>query len=66
MVRGVAVPDAITFLLAAPILNPITIVVTYQAFGFSDGVLFWRVLGGFMIANLRAGCLVVTLDQRIC
>ena len=51
VVRGIAVPDAITFLLAAPILNPITIVVTYQAFGFSDGVLFWRVLGGFMIAN---------------
>jgi uncharacterized protein len=51
VVRGVAVPDAITFLLAAPILNPITIVVTYQAFGFSDGILFWRVLGGFLIAN---------------
>jgi uncharacterized protein len=31
---GIAVPDAITFLLGAPILNPITIVVTYQAFGF--------------------------------
>jgi uncharacterized membrane protein YraQ (UPF0718 family) len=31
VVRGIAVPDAITFLLAAPILNPITIVVTYQA-----------------------------------
>jgi uncharacterized protein len=52
VVRGVAVPDAITFLLAAPILNPITILVTYQAFGFSDGILFWRVLGGFLIANL--------------
>lgn len=52
VVRGIAVPDAITFLLAAPILNPITIVVTYQAFGFSDGILFWRVLGGFLIANL--------------
>jgi uncharacterized protein len=34
VVRGIAVPDAITFLLGAPILNPITIVVTYQAFGF--------------------------------
>ena len=51
VVRGIAVPEAITFLLAAPILNPITIVVTYQAFGFSDGILFWRVLGGFLIAN---------------
>src|SRR4030095_4543342 len=32
VVCGVAVADSITFLLAAPILNPITIVVTYQAF----------------------------------
>jgi len=50
--RGVPVSDAMTFLLAAPILNPITIVVTYQAFGFSDGILVWRVVGGFVIANL--------------
>jgi len=51
IVRGISVSDAMTFLLAAPILNPITILVTYQAFGFSDGILFWRVLGGFLIAN---------------
>ena len=51
VVRGLSVSDAMTFLLAAPILNPITIVVTYQAFGFSDGILFWRVIGGFLIAN---------------
>jgi uncharacterized protein len=52
MTRGLTVGDALTFLLAAPILNPITILVTYQAFGLSDGILFARVLGGFMIANL--------------
>ncbi len=52
MSRGLTVPDAITFLLAAPILNPITIVVTYQAFGFSGGILAWRVIGGFLVANL--------------
>ena len=52
MTRGLTVADSLTFLLAAPILNPITILVTYQAFGFSDGILFWRVLGGFLIANL--------------
>ncbi|WP_375432903.1 permease [uncultured Friedmanniella sp.] len=52
LVRGLSVADAMTFLLAAPILNPITIVVTYQAFGFSDGILFWRVVGGFAAANL--------------
>ena len=50
--RGVPLADAMTFLLAAPILNPITIVTTYQAFGFSDGILVLRVVGGFVIANL--------------
>jgi uncharacterized membrane protein YraQ (UPF0718 family) len=52
MTRGLTVSDSLTFLLAAPILNPVTILVTYQAFGFSDGILVWRVLGGFLIANL--------------
>jgi uncharacterized membrane protein YraQ (UPF0718 family) len=52
MTRGLSVADSLTFLLAAPILNPITILVTYQAFGFSDGILFWRIVGGFVIANL--------------
>jgi uncharacterized membrane protein YraQ (UPF0718 family) len=52
VVRGLTVSDAVTFLLAAPILNPITIVVTYQAFGFSNGILLWRVVGGFAVANL--------------
>ncbi|WP_439653935.1 permease [Schumannella soli] len=51
VVRGLSVPEAMTFLLAAPILNPITIVTTVQAFGWSDGIVVWRVLGGFLIAN---------------
>jgi uncharacterized membrane protein YraQ (UPF0718 family) len=52
MTRGLSVADSLTFLLAAPILNPITILVTYQAFGLSNGILFWRIMGGFLIANL--------------
>jgi uncharacterized protein len=52
MTRGLTVADSLTFLLAAPILNPITILVTYQAFGVSNGILFWRIMGGFLIANL--------------
>lgn len=52
MARGLSVPDALTFLLAAPVLNPITVLVTYQAFGFGNGILVWRVAGGFLVANL--------------
>ncbi|WP_082492381.1 permease [Leifsonia sp. Root4] len=52
ILRGFTVGEAMTFLFAAPILNPVTIITTYQAFGWSDGILVSRILGGFVIANL--------------
>ena len=32
--RGFTVPESMTFLIAAPTLNPVTIITTHQAFGF--------------------------------
>lgn len=52
MVRGFTVAEALTFLLAAPILNPVTIITTYQAFGWDNGILVSRIIGGFVVANL--------------
>ncbi|WP_199280452.1 permease [Salinibacterium sp. CAN_S4] len=52
IVGGFTVPEAMTFLLAAPIVNPITIITTHQAFGFDDGILVARIAGGLAIANL--------------
>ncbi|MDQ4137328.1 MAG: permease [Actinomycetota bacterium] len=52
MIRGFSVSESITFLLAAPILNPVTIITTYQVFGWDDGILLARVLGALAIANL--------------
>lgn len=52
IIRGVSVPETMTFLVAAPIINPVTIITTYQAFGFDDGILVARVLGGLVLANL--------------
>lgn len=49
---GFTVSESITFLLAAPILNPITIITTHQAFGFDNGILVARLVGGFVIANV--------------
>jgi uncharacterized membrane protein YraQ (UPF0718 family) len=49
---GLTVPEAMTFLFAAPILNPITIITTQQAFGWDSPVLAARVAGGLLIANL--------------
>jgi len=52
IMRGLTVPETMTFLLAAPILNPVTIITTYQAFGWDHGILVGRIAGGFVIANL--------------
>lgn len=52
VIGGFTVPEAMTFLLAAPIVNPITIITTHQAFGFDDGILVARILGGIAIANI--------------
>ncbi|GAA1964602.1 permease [Microbacterium deminutum] len=52
LMRGFSVPETLTFLIAAPIVNPIVIITTHQAFGFSDGILIARLVGGYAIANL--------------
>lgn len=52
MMRGFTVSETLTFLIAAPIVNPIVIITTHQAFGFDDGILIARLLGGFAVANL--------------
>jgi len=52
LMRGFAPAETLTFLIAAPIVNPIVIITTHQAFGFSDGILIARLLGGYAIANL--------------
>ncbi|MGL4340160.1 MAG: permease [Rhodoglobus sp.] len=52
ILRGLTVSESVTFLLAAPILNPVTVITTYQAFGWDHGILAGRIIGGFVIANL--------------
>ena len=51
IVKGLSVSESMTFLLAAPIVNPITILTTAQAFGWDSPILLARVVGGFLIAN---------------
>jgi len=52
MMRGLAPAEAMTFLIAAPIVNPIVIITTHAAFGFDGGILIARLVGGYLIANL--------------
>lgn len=52
LLRGFTVPESLTFLLAAPILNPVTIITTQQAFGSDHSIVVARIIGGFLIANV--------------
>lgn len=52
MMRGLAPAEALTFLVAAPIVNPIVILTTHAAFGWDGGILVARLIGGYAIANL--------------
>ncbi len=52
MVQGFTVGESLTFLLAAPILNPITIITTQQAFPNDPAILWARLIAGFVIANI--------------
>jgi uncharacterized protein len=64
IVKGLTVAESMTFLLASPIVNPITIITTQQAFGFSNGILVARLLGGFLIANLVGWLFSRSPDQQ--
>lgn len=50
--KGVALPIAVTFMLSAPIINPIVIVSTLYAFPGQPQVALFRVTFGLMIALL--------------
>lgn len=52
ILKGFTVSESLVFLLAAPILNPVTIITTHQAFREDNIVLFARIAGGFLIANI--------------
>ncbi|MDO4780936.1 MAG: permease [Candidatus Saccharibacteria bacterium] len=63
LARGLTPAEALTFLLAAPILNPVTIITTQQAFK-DDSVVVWaRIIGGFLIANV-IGWLCTRLSKQ--
>lgn len=52
LAKGLTPSESLVFLLAAPVLNPVTIITTQQAFASDMTILWARVLGGFAIANL--------------
>lgn len=52
MVQGLKPSEAVTFLLAAPVLNPVTIWSTWAAFGYDGSIVVSRVAATLLIANI--------------
>jgi uncharacterized protein len=50
--QGFTAAESITFLLAAPILNPVTLITTHQAFPTDSHILIARAVGALLIANI--------------
>jgi uncharacterized protein len=52
MARGFSLSHAVTYLLAAPIVNPVTIFTTYQVFSDYPGLVGFRIIGGLLLSLL--------------
>jgi uncharacterized membrane protein YraQ (UPF0718 family) len=63
VIRGLSVAESTTFLLAAPIINPVTLLATYQAFPLDPSIVWIRMAGGLLIANLVGGLIALYKDQ---
>src|SRR5438045_2004712 len=50
IMKGMSVSQSMTFLLAAPIVNPLTLATTWEAFRYNHSIAIIRLLGGFLIA----------------
>lgn len=50
--KKVSVSQAVTFLLAAPIVNPITLITTLEAFNIDKNIAIIRIVAGYVIAVL--------------
>jgi uncharacterized membrane protein YraQ (UPF0718 family) len=63
VIRGLTVAESTTFLLAAPIINPVTILATASAFSLDPWIVVYRVAGALLIANLVGGLISLYKDQ---
>jgi uncharacterized membrane protein YraQ (UPF0718 family) len=63
VIRGLSVGESMTFLLAAPILNPVTLLSTSQAFRLDPSIVWLRMVGALVIANLVGGLISLHKNQ---
>ena len=62
MIQGLKPSEAVTFLLAAPVLNPVTIWSTWVAFSYDQSIVISRIAATFVIANIIG--YVISLKKR--
>ena len=63
VIRGLSVGESMTFLLAAPILNPVTLLSTSQAFRLDPSIVWLRMAGALVIANLVGALIELHKNQ---
>lgn len=62
--KGLPLPSAIGFLLAAPVINPITVAATYTAFQNQPNIVVLRILLGVAIALAVGGLFLLWPNTR--
>lgn len=62
MQKGLPISTSISFLLAAPVFNPIVIASTYSAFGF--GAIFWGRIGLTLLISTAVGLIFSFQAER--
>jgi uncharacterized membrane protein YraQ (UPF0718 family) len=63
VITGLSVAESTTFLLAAPVINPVTLLATSQAFRLDPSIVWVRMAGALLIANLVGGLIALYKDQ---
>lgn len=61
--KGYSIPVAMTFLLAAPAVNPIVVLSTYYAFPNNPKLVLYRILFGILIAFLT-GIILMIVEKK--
>jgi uncharacterized membrane protein YraQ (UPF0718 family) len=65
MAKGLRPAEVMTFLFAAPIINPVTIYTTTQAFPADPSIVIVRVIAAFIIANLIGTIFAKRIDTEL-
>lgn len=65
MAHGLKPSDVISFLFAAPILNPITIIATMTAFSMEPRMVWWRAIFALIIVQITAFIVSFMKDDNI-